>query len=265
MAITTNIDTMTVHCGRFKLPSCGILYRSKGREFPEELEISAFGFEVEDILLQPDTGLRKLIRVVQHVVKNFPPGFDPETIIPGDLYVIIAVARALTYGENYRFKPSCPECGHPEVITIKVPDELPIKDWSRYAAEAELVRDLTITLPGVKDNVVLSPPPSVKEELSLEQFKRKSRAAGGGSDVDGRVYAIASRIASVNGGVPDALPEAIAYVRRLRGPDMLAIGDAIEASDCGIDLSWTILCDKCQHSYETAIPLNLDFFRRNRV
>ena len=264
MAIKTNLDSAkapVIHCGTFKLPSCGLLY---GEGFPQVMDIRAYGFEIDDILMQPGVGIRKLLRVAANVTTNFPKSFDFEDLLLGDCYAIIAVARALTYGEYYKFKNTCPDCGFMEPISIKVPDELPIKSWERFASVNDLRKTLSVTLPSCKDTIFIKYT-NIREDLVVEEFRKKSQAASGSDESSPKVIQMASSIESVNGGIPDNLGEAAAYVRRLRGPDMIAFEDAVDKNGCGIDLSYKIICDKCGSSYSTVIPLSTDFFRRNRV
>ena len=242
------------------LPSRGLLYPA---DFPSLLTINAFGFSIEDILLQPGNPLKKLAGIVDSVAK-WECDFNGTQLIVGDLYVIIACARALTYGENYRFKEICPNCSHPEIISIKVPERLPVKDWSEFATAEDLLKSMTILLPDTKDNIQLRCP-TIAQEIEADDFQRKAKAAGK-TDMESRtVISVANKIETVNGGAPDNLAEAVGYIRGLRGPDKVELEAKVEEIQPGISLAWTLLCDSCSHQWDVKIPLSGDFFRRNRA
>ncbi len=260
MPIQSNADKVPVKSMEVLLPSCGLLYPDS---FPSPLLVKAFGFSSEDILLQPGNPLRKLASVVDSVV-SFPVGFESTQLIAGDLYVIIACARALTYGEDYRFREICPNCSHPEIISIKVPDALPVKNWSEYATLEDLEKDMALILPVIKDNVMLRWP-TIQQEIEADDFKRKAKAAGKEEFDSATVVGVANRIATVNGGSPDSLAEAVSYIRNLRGQDKVALEQKIEDLSPGITLAWTLACDSCNHQWDAKIPLSSDFFRGNRA
>lgn len=221
----------------------------------------AFGFETEDILESQIPGQRKLARILEHVVQQ--PGFDAGSMLPGDAYAIIAVARALTYGEHYRFKVTCPICAHPEVISIKVPDELPIQDWEEFPDEASLRAASVITLPVSGDRVAIRFP-SLNDEIANEEKRRAAKAASG-SEQSAKLYQTALRIDSVNGGTVGDLVEALTYVRSIRGRDMISLIQFIDSLDPGVNLSYSVACDKCGEKFDARIPISADFFRENRV
>ena len=244
--------------GIFKLPSAGRLY---GDNFPETLEIQAFGFAVEDVLTQSIPALKKFLKITDDVVKNLPERFNRELFLAGDVFAIVAVARGLTYGQDYRFKVVCPECDTPEIVTIKVPAELPIISWEGKSL-AELQESWTVLLPIARDSVKVRPL-TIAEELSVSDSIRV--AAASGSDASSGVYTMAAHIREVNGGAPDTLMEAVSYVRKLRGDDMTALQQVVADCSPGIKIKYDMLCDKCSNKYSTSIPLSADFFRRNRV
>lgn len=260
MPIKSNAEQVPIKSMEVLLPSRGLLYPSP---FPHPLVTKAFGFSVEDILLQPGNPLRKLAKIVE-TVADLPSDFDATSLLIGDLYVIIACARALTYGENYKFREICKNCGHPEIISIKVPEELPVQDWSKYANREALEKDMVLTLPTIKDTLQLQCP-TIQQEIEADDFKRKAKAAGKEEIDSSMVIGVASKIASVNGGTPDNLAEAVAYVRGLRGPDKIALEDKLEEISPGITLAWTLACDACNTQWDAKIPLSQDFFRRNRA
>ena len=245
--------------------------------FPDTVVVSPYSFITEGILNGNATSFVKMRDICKIVVSNFPSDFDWNTLLAVDMMVILSLSRALTYGENYTFDSSCPECSHSEHHTIKVPEELPVKTWKSHADAAALDLACTIKLPHCKDMVKVRPL-TVADEIALMEGIKKIGDSGamvikGGAstealsnlpdDIKDHVYRIARHIVSVNNTTPDDLADAINYVIRIEGVDKVNLEDFIVSSSCGIEYQWGVICDKCNHKYRTVVPIGSYFFRRN--
>lgn len=268
MAIKSNLDTGTIssYSREFVLPSGGILYRKGKAEFPNSVVVEPFSFSVEGIMTTNLHYYEKLQLVAERVVTNFPKDFDFGKLLIADVVAIMTLARGLTYGETYRFSTTCPACEAGEQHTIKIPDELPVKNWN-YTSAADLEANTMIELPRIKDKIALRFL-TLSEEKELTQAAAATRkqisedAAARTGFGDLTISRIARRIKTVNGTVPDNLTEAVAYVRRITGPDMVALNDGLDAAECGIDFTYLIECAKCKYQYSHKVPMAMDFFRR---
>lgn len=265
MAIKTNLDSASVAPVMMeqKLPSFGWTYKKKFPDFPTTAIVKPLSFQTHGILISNLSGTQKMTEIIKQVVTNFPKGFDPSDLLVGDQYYIIAMARAITFGEDYKFKVVCDECGKHESIVVKVPDQLPVFLWD-YKDEEEFESMMTLKLPHSKDVVVIQFP-SVNKEAEVNQQNRIDRSATQSESDSPRalINRIASHIKSVNKTTPDNLKEAADYIARVgEGLDFIAIKEKIDAVSPGIRYAWDVTCDGCGVAYEAKIPLQEHFFRR---
>ncbi len=268
MAIKSNLDTNTVSAftREFRLPSGGILYRTKIKDFPETVIVEPFSFTTEGIMATNLHFYKKMQMVAERVVTNFPKKFNFADLLTADLIVILTLARGITYGETYKFSSTCPACATPEKHTIKIPDELPVKNWE-FKDQAALLSASTVELPRIKDKIGLRFL-TLGEEMELgastnavkKQMSEEAAAEGGFGDL--KILRIARRIETVNGTRPDNVAEAVSYVKRITGPDMVALDEGMDKAECGLDFTYEIECAGCAAHYFHRVPLAMDFFRR---
>ena len=232
-----------------------------GAEFPDTVTIRPFSIRTEAILSGNMTAIEKMNAITLAVASFGSVKFTAQELLIADQYFILAVARSLTYGENYEFSTKCPSCDAVERVSLKVPEHLPVRVWDKTNPPK-----LSVKLPHTKD-VVEWKYATVADEQAVQQYEKSLRSAGGdGPAIDDMAYIrrMAKQIVSVNGGKPDDIAEADAYASSISGTDMATLQDAITANQPGIQYQWKVLCDKCNHKYDTFVPIAQDFFRRNR-
>lgn len=264
MPIKTNFDSAAISYPEVKtpLPSGGWQYREKVKDFPDEITVLPYSWETQGILTTNLTGTEKLKRITAMVVSGLPAGFQVDDLLLTDQYYILAIARSLTYGENYTFGADCDRCGHKEMIAVKVPESLPVRRWE-YKNLTEFQKAMTIKLPVVKDSITLKYP-SILDEEEISSMNRLARAAKklDADDEGALLNRIAVHIRSVNNSTPDNFKEVRDYVAKIKGLDMSTLQDAIDDRNCGITYLWDVACDKCGNQYEVKIPIQSHFFRR---
>lgn len=260
MAFKTNLDVRDLTPSmEYKLPSAGIPYLAKYPDFPETVVIKPFSMATEAYLMGNATAVDKMQYITSAVAK-FPNGFDLNDLLVSDEYLILAIARALTYGEKYSFRCQCPSCGYSSIEDVIVPDNLPVKVWSR-----DTPPKCEILLPVSKDMIEVKWL-TIKDDREISKFIKQTESIGASGNVNnGWVRRTAYHLKSVNGGEPDNMMDAEAYMKRLPGPDVVAFNDLIEQNGCGIKYDWWIKCDKCSFLYDRSVPITSDFFRRNQV
>lgn len=264
MAIKTNLDNAAIAYPEYEtgLPSGGWPYRGKEKDFPEKVIVLPYSWETQGILTTNLSGMDKLRRIVEKVIKGLPDGFKPDDLLVSDQYYILAIARSLTYGEDYNFQADCDRCGHKEKIKVKVPDQLPIKSWD-FKTQTEFNKYLTVQLPICKDSVMLKFP-TIEDDIEVAKINKLNRAAKKADDDDEKalINRIAVHIKTVNNSTPDNFREVTDYVGRIKGADMAFLQDQIDEKACGIVYAWDVVCDKCSNQYEVRIPIQSHFFRR---
>ena len=258
MAIKSNSEKVPAAKLELKLPSAGITY---GIDFPDTVTVKPFSLRTEATLAGNMTALEKMNAITMAVASFGDAKFNAAELLMADQYFILAVARALTYGENYEFTTKCPACDKLERVSLKVPDNLPIRVWDKAKPPV-----LKVKLPHTKDLVEFRYA-TVTDEQQVEAYSKSLRTAGGeGPAVDDMVYirSKSKQLVSVNGGKPEDISEADGYVSSISGADMAALQDAISENQPGIQYLWRVMCDKCGHKYDHFVPIAQDFFRRNR-
>jgi hypothetical protein len=283
MAIKSNQKITEVPEYAAKLPSRGIPYLTPGREPFDTLIVRPYSWQSEKILLGNTPVYEKFQGVLDAVVK-FPPGMNAERLIDGDYQYLLAIARALTYGEPYVFHATCPNCTHKETVTIRVPDDVPVKPPPEHVKTLDDLNDwLEVILPHTKDRVKWKYLSLANELSAIKQMGlvvdayRKKKAAerkaaisqgitlppDDGAEVVGASEEIqwASRIVSINGTIPESLEEARTWVSGLYGKDMVTFMEAVQEKSIGVRFEYGLKCDACEFEYRVSYPLDREFFR----
>lgn len=255
----TNLDQVPVKSMEFILPSGGLPYVGKTEVPFQTAVVKPYTFDTESILIGNLTGHEKMRQITSKVV-DLPPGLTVDDLLISDQFVILAIARALTYGESYKFKAICPKCAYNESITVAIPDQLPVKKWL-----PETVLPFETVLPVSKDRVAIKYL-TVREDGLIDAFERKASKESKDFDDSGASYTrrMAHHLVSVNTDKPQSIDEAEKYIRRLFGEDMAAYKELIQDNTCGILYEWKVCCDKCKHDYGVTFPIASDFFRRGK-
>lgn len=262
MPITSNLDSGKIApiMQEYNLPSYGLTYDGK---FGPLVTVRPYSFNTEKILLTNLKGSEKLVKIAA-AVTHAPSDFDINNFLMADILTILAIARGLTYGEEYSFRATCPECGTKENCRVKVPTELSVKTWADYSTKEDLEKAMEFNLPIGKDRVAIKLL-TIGDEISLERTATQNAAASR-TDIAEERYMIrlAMQLRSVNGGVPDNLQEAREYIKRLEGENMVTYERTLDAMSIGIVFAWKIACDGCGFQYDANVPMGTGgFFRRN--
>lgn len=299
--IRSNVDALPPEFTEFALPSGGLPYQKNFPAFPKIARIGSFTFKTEAILATNMEVMDKMSWITKEVFQNTPHGFDIDDLLEEDQMVIMALARGQTYGEVYNFATLCPSCGFRETHEMKIPDQLPVRNWKFTSIEG-LEKHLTITLPTTKDVVMIrhmtvgvvkqrakdatqknpgvaspegtssreatpegEPPKKASKSVIVKaQSASKSLLEGLPDDSLDYLRGFAWRIESVNGTSPDSIQEAMEYLVKLPGKDRVALQDHRDASACGIDYNIPVKCDKCGNQYAAFLPIGSSFFRRGQ-
>ena len=239
---------------RVQVPSRGLLY---GDKMPDGwVSLSPMTTRHEKRLL---TVGRKRERVLDDILRDclVDLAVPYEELLVGDKYFLLFALRNITYGPEYGFEIKCPECGAISRKEVEIPQGLKVKELTEDDLEP-----FYVDLPLSKKRVGLRHF-RVKDEQAVNRFTHREliRQGGGQSDVSGEVYIfrLALRIVSIDGEEVQGLP--LAFVEGLYGRDSLAIRQAVDAHECGLDLTLDLDCPRCGAMIRDTLPVSAEFFR----
>jgi hypothetical protein len=263
MNLKTNISKIAPSVGEFKLPSGGVFY---GSDFPKNIKIRPYGFITEAILVTNLTSTEKMIGILKDVIE-VPDGFDLTSLLIEDQSMILAIARALTYGEKYNFSSVCPSCGFSEKHSLTVPDEIPCKIWTTDPEEAKkspsfvCTRNFTFRLPECKDTIELRYLTIADNDRAIRYGEEKKKVITAYNATF--IRRLAMHIKSINGEDVGSDWEQVEndFILKLRGADMAELKKKIDDCSCGVIQQWDIACKKCSTPYKALIQLPNGFFR----
>lgn len=250
----------------YRLPSGGLFYPAEQKT----IKIKSFSYNTEEVLLSNFSGPEKVDKIVS-LVTDLPEGFSPSDLVTGDQLFILAVARALTYNETYDFSSSC-ACGKTEKHSLKVPDQLPVKLWTKNDEEVGdafiNIKSFRFQLPASKDTIEIRYP-TMAETAALTKWaeSRKAHKLSGPKDDPTAMRRVCLHIKSINGTAIESsdYEDVEKWLKdpKFSGADFVTLRSKMEDNDCGITQKWTINCDSCGAVYVTTIPINYNFFRRD--
>jgi hypothetical protein len=242
------------------LPSAGYPYQDHipgGR-----LLINAFDWDAERTLFKgvSEPGNKEMLRYVEvaNHICHFPKGFTAENLLEGDLQYILLEGRSLSYGEDYKFTTTCPECKKDEEANVKVPAHLPC---NRFPSDFSGVAHLTTT----ESNIVGVRFLTAREEMDCENLTRQRIAKKviekNRYEDDLALTRLCKHIVSVNDGKPDSLEELRKWVKSIRVTEKSEILAFINHIAPGVNYRLEMECPECHSSYKILMPIGADFFR----
>lgn len=199
-------------------------------------------------------------QIVQRTITS-PENFDVSRLTPTDTLYLLFKLRILSYGDHYKFRARCPECGKKIDVVVDL-SELPVE-----VLDEDYEENLIIKLPRRGDTVytkVLTNGDT--EEVNKEIKRRKKRNA---DDTSEYVLRIASAIDKIVLATPSEegkteLTRSVdieRYVSSLTDLDAYAILSTRDSLSYGIVNSMETICTECGSTIELALQYSADFFR----
>lgn len=237
-----------------KLPSNGIPYKAFGDEVlaSGQLTIRPMSLSDEEIL-----GNRNYINngtVFLKVLENcIVENVNVKKLIPYDVFFLLYYLRKITYGEDYKFEVTCPECGKKYEKQINISDV----EWEEIEDEkAEGIK--TIKLPVSKFTVVIEAATLGNEEEVSRLLKTK-----GYDDYGDNVLTYVARTREIldADGEPVNPRDYADFFNALPGRDRTEITKAFEKIDDLLIPMVELKCPKCETEDKASIPFTKEFFR----
>ena len=234
-----------------KLPSNGIPYKDLDDGLANgELTIRPMSLADEEILGNKTYSKNGTIfsKLLDSCIVN---DVNVKKLIPYDVFYLLYYLRKITYGEDYKFEITCPECGKKYEKTIDISEV----EWEEI--EDKAVRGIkTIKLPVSKFTLTIEAPTLGNEEEVVKISKKFEDS----SDTILN-YVVRTREILDDNGEPVNPDDYADFFEALPGKDRAEITKAFEKIE---DLTVPVVkmtCPKCSAEDEASIPFTKDFFR----
>lgn len=206
-----------------------------------------------------------------NVEKNFiertvvsPEGFDYGNLTVADSLFLLFKLRILSYGEKYKFRTKCPECGR------KIDVEIDLSKLEVSYLEEDYEKRMVIQLPRTGDTVytrILKNRDLADIESEIERRKKKQGDEIGNSSrftlkLATMIKKIELREPTKDGDRVLTHPIDIQnYVDQLTDLDATAIASTTENLQYGIRPTVEYICPSCSEDIEVSIQFTPQFFR----
>lgn len=234
-----------------KLPSNGIPYKDLDDGLANgEITIRPMSLADEEILGNKTYSKNGTIfsKLLDSCIVN---DVNVKKLIPYDVFYLLYYLRKITYGEDYKFEITCPECGKKYEKTIDISEV----EWEEI--EDKAVRGIkTIKLPVSKFTLTIEAPTLGNEEEVVKISKKFEDS----SDTILN-YVVRTRELLDDNGEPVNPDDYADFFEALPGKDRAEITKAFEKIE---DLTVPVVkmsCPKCSAEDEASIPFTKDFFR----
>ena len=234
-----------------KLPSNGIPYKDLDDGLANgEITIRPMSLADEEILGNKTYSKNGTIfsKLLDSCIVN---DVNVKKLIPYDVFYLLYYLRKITYGEDYKFEITCPECGKKYEKTIDISEV----EWEEI--EDKAVRGIkTIKLPVSKFTLTIEAPTLGNEEEVVKISKKFEDS----SDTILN-YVVRTREILDDNGEPVNPNDYADFFEALPGKDRAEITKAFEKIE---DLTVPVVkmtCPKCSAEDEASIPFTKDFFR----
>lgn len=234
-----------------KLPSNGIPYKDLDDGLANgEITIRPMSLADEEILGNKTYSKNGTIfsKLLDSCIVN---NVNVKKLIPYDVFYLLYYLRKITYGEDYKFEITCPECGKKYEKTIDISEV----EWEEI--EDKTVRGIkTIKLPVSKFTLTIEAPTLGNEEEVVKISKKFEDS----SDTILN-YVVRTRELLDDNGEPVNPDDYADFFEALPGKDRAEITKAFEKIE---DLTVPVVkmsCPKCSAEDEASIPFTKDFFR----
>lgn len=172
-------------------------------------------------------------------------------LVPYDTYYLLYALRRITYGEDYKFEITCPNCGKKYEYSLNVSD----MSFEELKPEDNVQPIITLKLPVSKFTITIKTVTLGTEE----EANRLSKTSNAGETV--LSYVARTEQLLDNNDDPISPDDYIDFFEALPGRDRAEISKAFEKIDNLKIPTVTVTCPKCGEEDEMQVPFNREFFR----
>ena len=235
---------------KFALPSKGLAYKN---EIPDTIEIRAMT-SVEESILTSER-LIKSGEAIDMVFANCIKGdVNVKELLSADKMAILLWLRAASYGPLYNIEVECPSCRFKFERTVNLETDLAVN----YAPD-DFQEPLTIALPRTKKKVLFQLPRAKHEDIVAKLKEAAENQAKGRLLIDrSMIERMLLCIVDVE-GVDKVFWRT--WLENLVAGDTSVLRDALTKDYFGVDTTLFFRCKKCDHEWDSPMPITKNFFR----
>jgi hypothetical protein len=256
----TNIPNVPMK--EVQLPSRGIFY---GDKLPNGLcRIRKWTVDELSVLESQGANASEKTRATVDQCVILPAGLEPGHLLASDRFALLLYQRTYSLSTTtYKYDFKCEHCGKVNRgVLCNMETDFDEKLPQEGAAEPFSVR-----LPDANAEVTFRLLRGYDEAPIMQAANAEARggmatgaqAAGVKGDPT-RAHRMARQITSVNGN-EWAMPDKLAFVRKLTAGDAARFNIAQDAAEPGIKTTLYPTCKHCGGENETGLPMDLEFFR----
>lgn len=180
---------------------------------------------------------------VNEILKNCSNGEKVIDWLVGDRVFALLQIKRLSHGDWYDFKVPCPHCNE-MVLWSENLAELPIQ----YLKEPGKTQEFKVHMDRVGTDVTYRLLDG-KDERKLEKLRKAN-------DEEMQAALLLFRTQEIEG----VKIKNMKWFNELEAMDRITYTEHVDEHDCGVDTTVTIECDNCYRSFESDLPMGIDFF-----
>jgi hypothetical protein len=242
-----------------QLPSRGLLYGPAGvvktPPIPEGRVHVRKMLIAEDEILAGAGGsaLTRVSKIIARCTK-LPDGFDPEHLLLFDRMFLLLTIRTHTFGPIYQIEFRCPQCRHKN---SKRPVNI-VEDLNEIPVNADLREPIEVHLPDLKQRIGIRLLRGADEHAVVKAAKEAENRGQTGTPVQDQLRQI---IVAIDGELVSNPLARIDLIRQFSAADLVAVREALDQNDFGIDTTVQPTCERCEAAVELDMPFGTDFLR----
>lgn len=236
-----------------ELPSRGYLYQESEDEDIKKGIVRLRPMSLADEEIIANQSYVKNGTVFVHLLNScMLNNFDARNFIPYDVFYLIYTLRQITYGEDYDFEVTCPECEKKFDFKMKISDAT----FSEIESNVETTKK--IKLPVSKFTLTMRCS-LLGDEEEVYKFSKKN----GYEDFSDNILGYIVRTSEILDEKGEEIPKKDYpyFFEALPGKDRSTITKSFEDIDNLEIPTVPCVCPKCGHEREITIPFSKNFFR----
>jgi hypothetical protein len=243
----------------YTLPSRGKLY---GERLPDgKVQIRPMLAREQAKLMQQGGGIMGKVDAIISTCLKLPEGMGSKELLLVDRFAVLLALRTKTFGPEYNFNFRCEDCGEQQKGHINI-----VEDFDERTPDGELTEPFEIQLPDADTTVKMRFLRGEDEDQISRNAKRMKMQSNDDNDPS-YLLRIAMQIVEVDGQDAEKMKSLVfrqRFLENISASDLLALEDAMNDLEPGIDTRIYPECGKCQYVNEMTMPFSGEFFRPRR-